>query len=48
MTPRFVEAGIWLRPFGHLIYMMPPYVIEPEELSRLTGALLSVLTEVEL
>ncbi|MFW5454098.1 adenosylmethionine--8-amino-7-oxononanoate transaminase [Thioalkalivibrio sulfidiphilus] len=47
LTPRFVEAGVWLRPFGRLIYMMPPYVIEPEDLSRLTGALRRVLSEVE-
>jgi adenosylmethionine-8-amino-7-oxononanoate aminotransferase len=45
LTPRFVEAGIWLRPFGRLVYTMPPYVIAPADLSVLTGALRRVLSE---
>ena len=36
---RFVEAGVWIRPFGRLAYLMPPYVIGPEDLQRLTQAL---------
>lgn len=35
----FVERGVWIRPFGKLVYLMPPYVISPSELSTLTRAL---------
>jgi len=41
---RFVEEGIWVRPFGRLVYLMPPFVISTYELSRLTSGLLRVLT----
>ena len=38
----FVEQGVWVRPFGRLIYIMPPYVINAAELSQLTGAIYQV------
>ena len=41
---QFVEAGIWVRPFGRLVYLMPPFIISMNELSRLTSGLLRVLT----
>ncbi|NLX18519.1 MAG: adenosylmethionine--8-amino-7-oxononanoate transaminase [Desulfobulbus sp.] len=36
----FVDQGVWIRPFGRLLYLMPPYIIDPDDLSRLTSALI--------
>ena len=38
-----IERGVWLRPFGKLVYAMPPYVIDPQDLSQLTGTMVEVL-----
>jgi adenosylmethionine---8-amino-7-oxononanoate aminotransferase len=39
----FVDAGVWIRPFGKLIYLMPPYIIEEPEINTLTNAIFDVL-----
>ncbi|MEO1388874.1 MAG: adenosylmethionine--8-amino-7-oxononanoate transaminase [Cyanobacteria bacterium J06634_6] len=42
VQPMFVDQGVWLRPFGKLLYTMPPYIIEPQELRAVTSAIYSV------
>ena len=44
IQPAFVEAGVWVRPFGRLVYLMPPYVIDDEDLARLCRAVFQVLS----
>lgn len=39
------ECSVWIRPFGRLIYVMPPYVVEGEELDMLTTAMLRAVKE---
>lgn len=41
----FIDKGVWIRPFGKLVYVMPPYVMTDEELDRLTSAMVDVLAD---
>ncbi|MDR0983355.1 MAG: adenosylmethionine--8-amino-7-oxononanoate transaminase [Culturomica sp.] len=41
----FVKEGIWVRPFGKLVYIMPPFIIGSKDLSVLTSALLKVVSK---
>ncbi|MGQ0845226.1 MAG: adenosylmethionine--8-amino-7-oxononanoate transaminase [Sporichthyaceae bacterium] len=40
-TEAALANGVWIRPFRNLIYTMPPYVAEPEDVARIAGALCS-------
>ena len=40
----FVERGVWIRPFGTLVYIMPPYIISQADLHQLTSAIHDVLS----
>lgn len=44
----FIEQGIWVRPFGRLIYLMPPFFISNIELKNLTCGLMNVLKNIEI
>lgn len=43
MQAKFVEAGVWIRPFNKLVYIMPPYIISTDELTQLTRAMYQVI-----
>jgi adenosylmethionine-8-amino-7-oxononanoate aminotransferase len=42
----FVEQGVWVRPFGRLVYLMPPFIISEPDLMLLTQAVVSVVGQI--
>ncbi len=40
---KFVDKGVWIRPFGRLVYTMPPYIIGRDELAKITEAILEAI-----
>ncbi|MFQ5660226.1 MAG: adenosylmethionine--8-amino-7-oxononanoate transaminase [Gammaproteobacteria bacterium] len=44
----FVKRGVWVRPFGRLIYLMPPYIIDEDDLNTLTTAVYDVVKGLEI
>ncbi|MEE4313788.1 MAG: adenosylmethionine--8-amino-7-oxononanoate transaminase [Desulfofustis sp.] len=42
---RFVARGVWVRPFGRLVYLMPPYCIEDDDLQTLCTAVAATVSE---
>ena len=45
VQPRIVDHGVWLRPFGRLLYTMPPYIITDAEIDLLTAAMVRIVEE---
>jgi adenosylmethionine-8-amino-7-oxononanoate aminotransferase len=45
LRARFVDHGVWVRPFKDIVYLMPPLVISDDELSSLTRAVCAVVEE---
>jgi len=43
IQPGFVDAGVWVRPFGKLVYLMPPFIIGEADLRMLTDAVVRVV-----
>ncbi len=45
LRPAFVERGLWLRPFGNVVYVMPPFIIDTGDLARLTAGVCEVVEQ---
>ena len=45
MRKQFTLEGVWVRPFGDFVYLMPPLVIEPNDLNVLTRAVYKVISQ---
>ncbi len=44
VQPRFVARGVWVRPFGRLVYTMPPYIMDSADVATLTAAMVDVVS----
>ncbi len=44
IQPQFVERGVWVRPFGKLVYAMPPYIMGTQDTAALTAAMVDVVS----
>ena len=44
---QFVEKGIWVRPFGSRVYVMPPYIISQKDLDTLMIGILKVVKNLQ-
>ena len=47
LQQEFIAQGVWLRPFGRLVYIMPPYIISNNDLRQLTRAMVTVLSAIQ-
>jgi len=47
ITEQFVQAGIWVRPFGKLVYLMPPFIINQADLNTLTSNVSAIISKLK-
>lgn len=47
VQPMFVDRGVWVRPFGRLVYVMPAYIMSDADLTTLTAAMVAVMQELD-
>ena len=45
LRQQFVEEGVWIRPFGNIVYLTPAYTISQQDLSVLTSAIYQVVSK---
>lgn len=48
ITEDFINAGVWIRPFGKLVYLMPPFIINHNDLSILINAVVNTLKRIKI
>jgi adenosylmethionine-8-amino-7-oxononanoate aminotransferase len=46
IQPMLVERGVWVRPFGKLVYAMPPYIMGGDDVATLTAAMVDVVASI--
>jgi adenosylmethionine-8-amino-7-oxononanoate aminotransferase len=47
LMPSIINKGVWLRPFGNIIYLTPPFIISKEDLSHLTTSVCELVREMQ-
>ena len=47
VQPLFVEQGVWVRPFGKLVYTMPAYIMNSDDVATLTSAMVNVVAQIQ-
>jgi adenosylmethionine-8-amino-7-oxononanoate aminotransferase len=46
ITEQFVKSGVWVRPFGRLVYLMPPFIINEADLTALCQAVGRIVSKI--
>ncbi|MBP8926834.1 MAG: aminotransferase class III-fold pyridoxal phosphate-dependent enzyme, partial [Pseudomonadales bacterium] len=45
LQPLLVDQGVWVRPFGKLVYTMPPFIMDAQDLATLTAGMVNAVAE---